>query len=125
MNRGVRGATTVENNKSEDIINATKSLLVDMVNQNEIKPEHIVSVFISMTPDLNADFPAKALRMLSGWTYVPVICMQEIPVPHGLPLCIRILMTINSSKHQNEMIHSYHNKAKQLRPDLMSRVEEE
>ncbi len=69
-----------------------------MIKLNQIHPDSVASVFISTTEDINAAFPAKALRKFEGWTYVPVMCMQEIPVPNSLKMCIRIMMHVNTDK---------------------------
>jgi chorismate mutase len=116
--RGIRGATTVEQNEETEIIAATKQLLVEMIESNNIQPEDVASVFISVTKDLFAAFPAKALREIEGWTYVPVMCMQEIPVPDSLEKCIRIMMHVETAVPQEEIRHIYLNHATVLRPDL-------
>ncbi|RRJ66330.1 chorismate mutase [Paenibacillus oralis] len=117
-NRGIRGATTVTRNEEQDILQATAELLKDIVNRNEIVPEDIASVWITVTPDLDATFPARAIRGLSGWDMVPLMCSTEIPVKGGLPKCIRLLLHVNTTKGQREMKHVYLNEAKSLRPDL-------
>ncbi|MDX8359884.1 MULTISPECIES: chorismate mutase [Bacillaceae] len=121
MIRGVRGATTVEKNNANDIIKATEKLLLEMIESNKIIPTDVASVMISVTEDLTASFPAKALRNIDGWMYVPVMCMQEITVPNALSHCIRVMMTINTSLEQEEVNHVYLEKATALRPDLFDR----
>ncbi len=96
MIRGIRGATTVTNNNAEEMIQQTKIMVEQMAEQNNVAPDSIASVMISVTPDLNATFPAKALRLIEGWKYVPVMCMPEINVSGSLPLCIRVMMTVNT-----------------------------
>jgi chorismate mutase len=118
--RGVRGAITVDQNTEEEIINATEELLVKVIEENQIQPDSVASVFVSTTADINAAFPAKALRKFEGWTYVPVMCMQEMPVPNSLELCVRIMMHVNTTQSQDEIIHVYLKGAKILRPDLGS-----
>lgn len=118
MIRGVRGATTVQTNDANSMVENTKVLIEEMAKVNEVVPEDIASVLISVTSDLNAAFPAKALRTIEGWTYVPVMCMKEIEVPGSIEKCIRIMMTINTSKSQKSITHIYHNEAVKLRPDL-------
>ncbi|MCZ0701863.1 chorismate mutase [Natronobacillus azotifigens] len=119
MIRGVRGATTVSENNADEIILHTQTLAEEMIAQNEIYPNDVATVLVSVTADLNATFPAKPIREIEGWSYVPVMCMQEIDVPGGLAKCIRIMMTINTSKDQQEIAHVYHHEAKKLRPDLL------
>ncbi|TFE03083.1 chorismate mutase [Jeotgalibacillus salarius] len=119
MIRGIRGATTTENDQEENVIHATLTLIEDMINKNNIEPEETASVFISTTDDLKSVFPAKALRKIAGWEYVPVMCMQEIPVVDALPQCIRVMVHVNTEKKQKEIQHIYHQEAVKLRPDLM------
>ncbi|PLT34877.1 chorismate mutase [Bacillus sp. V5-8f] len=118
MIRGVRGATTVEKNDEQGIITATEKLLAKMIADNEIEPENVASVFISVTDDIDSVFPAKALRKFDGWTYVPVMCMKEIQVNGSLPYCIRIMLHLNTEKAQQDIQHAYLEKAIALRPDL-------
>ncbi|GAA0297159.1 chorismate mutase [Gracilibacillus halotolerans] len=117
--RGIRGATTVRENDANEIIQETKRMIEEMAVKNEIKPEEIASVLISVTKDLDATFPAKALRLIDGWKYVPVMCMPEIEVPGSLPQCIRVMMTVNTNLNQKDVQHVYLNDAVQLRPDLL------
>ncbi|MHC0036120.1 chorismate mutase [Pseudoneobacillus sp. C159] len=119
MIRGVRGAITVEKNDSNDIILGTEKLLTEMIKANKIEPENVASVFISVTEDITADFPAKAVRRFEGWSFVPVMCMREMPVPGALELCIRIMIHVNTMKSQNDIHHIYLEKAIVLRPDLV------
>jgi chorismate mutase len=114
----MRGAITVIQNTEEEIISATEELLKKIIEENQIQPDAVASVFISTTADINATFPAKALRKFEGWTYVPVMCMQEMPVPNSLTMCVRIMMHVNTTKSQEDIIHVYLKGAKVLRPDL-------
>lgn len=118
MIRGVRGATTVSGNTEEAILFATEELLAKLIEVNNIQPDTVASVFISTTEDINAAFPAKALRKFNGWIYVPVMCMREMPVPNSLNMCVRVMMHVNTVLSQEEIIHVYLKEAKVLRPDL-------
>ncbi|MFS0781386.1 chorismate mutase [Bacillus sp. 1P06AnD] len=119
MTRGVRGATTVEEDKEQVIVRQTEDLLRELIGQNGIEAEHVCSVIISATSDLTAAFPAKALRNIDGWTYVPVMCVREIEVPGSLEKCIRIMLHWNTEKSQQDINHVYLNRAVSLRPDLI------
>jgi len=121
MIRGVRGATTVQVDTDIEIITAVERLLREMIELNSIEAEKVASIFISMTEDLKSAFPAKALRKINGWTYVPVVCMQEIPIIESLPLCIRIMLHLNTDKEQTQIQHVYQEGAIVLRPDLAQR----
>jgi chorismate mutase len=116
----VRGAITVDQNTEEVIISATEELFARLIEENHFQPDQVGSIFISTTEDVNATFPAKALRKFEGWTYVPVMCMQEIPVPNSLKMCVRVMMHVNTTKPQEEIIHVYLKGATVLRPDLGS-----
>ncbi len=118
MIRGIRGATTVSNNTVEEILDATEELIAKMIELNKIQPESVASAFISTTEDITAVFPAKVLRNFTGWKYVPVMCMREMPVPDSLNLCIRVMLHVNTDVDQKEISHVYLNKALILRPDL-------
>jgi chorismate mutase len=118
MIRGMRGAVTVDSNSEEVIISETEELLKQLIEGNNILPEQVASVFISTTDDLNAAFPARALRKFDGWTYVPVMCMRELAVTNGLPMCVRVMLHVNTAVKQEEIVHVYLKGAKVLRPDL-------
>ncbi|MBM7651439.1 chorismate mutase [Neobacillus cucumis] len=118
MIRGLRGATTVNSNSEEEILTATEELFAKLIEVNQIEPDSVASVFVSTTEDIDAVFPAKVLRKFPGWTYVPVMCMREMPVPNSLKLCVRVMMHVNTSVPQEEIIHVYLNGAEVLRPDL-------
>lgn len=115
--RGVRGATTVESNSRDEILDETRKLLALMIRFNEMKAEDVASAIFTLTTDLNAEFPALAGRQL-GWLDVPLLCSHEVDVPGSLRKCIRILANWNTDKPQSEITHVYINEATRLRPDL-------
>lgn len=113
--RGIRGATTVERNDRVEILAATRELLEVLVRLNGLRPEDVASVWFTVTPDLDAEFPAFAAREL-GWTEVPLMCGREIPVPAALGRCIRVLITWNTDRAQGEVRHAFLREARALRP---------
>jgi chorismate mutase len=117
--RGVRGATCAEANEEEAILAATKELLEQIVEQNQIDPADVASVIFTATPDLDAAYPARAARQM-GWTHVPLLCMQEMAVLGSLKRCIRVLVHWNTDRSQEEIRHVYLGQARALRPDLVS-----
>lgn len=118
MIRGMRGAITVQGNNETEVVEATELLLRKMIEENAIEADSVASVFISVTEDLTAAFPAKAMRLIEGWTFVPVMCMREIPVPSSISKCIRVMMHVNTNISQQEIKHVYLKEAISLRPDL-------
>ena len=115
--RGVRGATTIEQNTQDQIFSATQTLLTTMLMQNQIDSQDIASILFTTTADITAAYPAKAAREL-GMQLVPLLCFQEMQVEGSLPFCIRILIHWNTSQSQDQIQHIYLNQAQQLRPDL-------
>lgn len=122
--RGIRGATTVEHNEAEEILTATSELLRAIVESNDFRPEDICSVFITVTEDITATFPARAIRTLVGWELVPLMCSLEVPVENSLPKCIRLMVQVNTTKSQAEINHIYLKEAKALRPDIVKLTNE-
>ena len=118
--RGIRGATTIELDLPEEIINATKELLLAMMKANPgLQPEDVASAFFTVTHDLVSVHPAQAARQM-GWNTVPMMCATEIPVPGSLPKCIRVLVHWNTELEQKNIKHTYLNEAIKLRPDLVN-----
>jgi chorismate mutase len=116
--RGIRGATTVNHNEAEEILASTAELLTQIIAMNEIDPEDICSVFVTTTQDLDATFPARAIRQMPGWELVPLMCSLEIAVQNSLEQCIRLMVLVNTNKSQKEIHHVYLHHASVLRPDL-------
>lgn len=115
--RGVRGATTVEENSRDEILKATRQMLGLMIRRNGIESSDLASALFTVTSDIDAEFPALAARQL-GWLEVPLLCGYEIRVQDSLPLCIRVLLHWNTEKAQEDVHHVYIHKAVKLRPDL-------
>ncbi len=115
--RGVRGATTAASNTPESIAEATRDLLMQLVEANGIDPADVASAIFTTSPDLTAAYPAAAARAL-GWGDVPLLCAAEIPVPGGLERAVRVLIHWNTTVPQAEIRHIYVRGAERLRPDL-------
>jgi chorismate mutase len=115
--RGIRGATTVTENDATEILEATLDLLLEIVSANELIPEHVTCLWITVTDDINATFPARAVRDIPGWEHVAVLCAQEIPVPDALPMCIRLMLLVNTDRSLQQIVHVYARGATVLRPE--------
>jgi chorismate mutase len=116
--RGIRGATTVESNTREAILDATRELLAEVVSVNKIATEDVASATFTTTTDLNAEFPAVVARNEFGWTNIALMCGHEMDVPGSLRMCLRIMLIVNSDVPQDEVCHVYLRGAAALRPDL-------
>lgn len=121
MIRGMRGAITIERDEPGLVWSETVKLVQEIVAQNDVKPEDIASIIISTTPDITSAFPARSVRMLDGWEYVPVMCMHEMNVEGALPLCIRVMLHVDTAIAQQDIAHVYLNDAVKLRPDLAAK----
>ena len=120
MVRGIRGATTVELDQPEIVIAATQEILTAMMAMNpDLRVEDVVSAFFTVTDDLISVHPAQAARKM-GWSFVPMMCAREIPVPGSMPMCIRVLIHWNTDIEQKSIKHVYLHDAAKLRPDLIS-----
>lgn len=118
--RGVRGAITVDENSAEAILSATEEMLLWLINANGIEEDDVASVLFTSTPDINAAFPAKAARNM-GWRHVALMGFQEIDVPEGLKMCVRVLIHWNTTKSNHELKHAFLRGAMALRPDLVKK----
>ncbi len=114
--RGIRGATTADDDSAEEILKATRELLALMIRQNDLRAQDVGSVLFTTTPDLRAEFPALAARQL-GWLDVAMLCGHEIDVPGALGRCIRVLVHWNTDKPAEAIVHVYLKEAARLRPD--------
>jgi len=111
--RAIRGAISVADNTGQAVDEATQELLDVLTRRNELRPEDIISVFFTLTPDLNAAFPARAARAF-GWD-AAMLDMQEVDVPGALQRCLRVLIHVQSDGPTR---HAYLREAQTLRPDL-------
>lgn len=116
--RGIRGAITIKKNDIEEIRQATQELVQEMMKRNALASEDIISAIFTVTKDIDAAFPATFARQL-GWDRVPMISLNEMPVPGSLPLCIRVLLHVETSLTQEEVHPVYLRDAANLRKDLI------
>ena len=112
----LRGAISVERNTAQDILDATTELMRDLIARNHLTAERVVSCIFTLTPDLDAEFPAVAARKM-GLSGVPLLCAREIPVPGALPKVIRVLIHAYKPNGQPPE-HVYLHEARKLRLDL-------
>jgi chorismate mutase len=117
--RAVRGATTVDRDDPVLIREAVHEMLDALLDDNDLTSMDIVSAVFTATPDLVSEFPAHAAR-LYGWTDVPLLCAQELPVDGALGRCVRVLLHVETPRARHEMKHVYLRDAILLRQDLVS-----
>ena len=115
--RAIRGAIQVDANSAEAIASGVMELLPTMLKANALTTLHVISVILTATPDLTADFPAAAAREI-GFGAVPLLCASEIDVPGALPRVIRVMLHCESDRLASEITHVYLRGATALRKDL-------
>jgi len=114
----IRGATTVEFNSSDSILESTKELLIEIENKNKLDKDRVISIIFSCTSDLNKEYPAKAARQL-GYLHCALMCFNEMFVEGSINKCIRVMVLYDSDNLvQKDIKHVYLKNAKVLRPDL-------
>jgi chorismate mutase len=116
--RGIRGATTTDEDSEAAIVAATSELLAELSRENRLRPDDIAAAWFTTTPDLTAEFPAAAARLL-GWGDVPLMCAHEMAVPssnpRSLPRCIRVLLLVNTEVSASAVRFVYLRGAERLR----------
>jgi len=115
--RAIRGATQVEADDREQILEATTELVTEVMRRNGLSTDDVISVIFTATPDLTAEFPALAARKL-GFHEVPLLCATELDVPHALPRVIRLMAHVETDRPRSQIQHVYLRGAVALRLDI-------
>jgi chorismate mutase len=115
--RGLRGATTVDEDRVEQVTVRSQELMLALMERNDLVEDDIVSALFTTTADVTSIFPATAIREI-GFGAVPLLCAAEIAVPGAMPLCIRVLLHVNTTRTRDEIRHVYLHGAQGLRDDL-------
>lgn len=115
--RAIRGATQLEADDREHLLERTAELVRAVLEANDLESDDLISILFTVTPDLHSEFPAVAGRQI-GLTDVPLMCMQEIDVPHALPRVVRMMLHADSPRSRDKVQHVYLHGAVALRPDL-------
>lgn len=115
--RAIRGAIQVDADTRDDILEGAAQLVRGVVERNQLTPEDFISIIFTATPDLSADFPAYAARLM-GLTDVPLLCATEIPVPAAMPRVLRLLAHVETDAPRSGIHHVYLRGAAALRTDL-------
>jgi chorismate mutase len=116
--RALRGATQVESDDRDTIIEATAELVRAVLERNGLTGDELISIVFTTTPDLVAEFPAYAARTI-GLTDVPFLCASEIAVPGSMPRVIRLMATVEADFSRAAARHVYLRGAAALRTDLL------
>jgi chorismate mutase len=115
--RAVRGATQVDQDARDQVLDATTELLTEVLRRNALRNDDLISVVFTATPDLRSEFPAYAARAM-GITDVPLLCAAEIDVPGAMPRVLRLLAHVETDLPRADLRHVYLRGAAALRTDL-------
>ena len=115
--RAIRGAITVDADTREEIAEKTTTLLTRLYERNGLVHDDVISILFTATQDLASAPPAAAARAF-GLIDVPLLCAQEMPVIGSLPLCIRLMLHVETDKDRSELRHAFLRGATALRPEL-------
>ncbi len=115
--RAIRGATQVDADDRDLILEATTEMVAAVLERNGLTTADLISVVFTATPDLRAEFPAYAARLL-GITDVPLLCATEIAVPGAMPRVLRLLAHVDTNLPRDAIRHVYLRGASALRTDL-------
>ncbi len=113
----LRGAITIDSDEPEEISAAVSRVLGILFERNELVNNDVVSILFSATKDIRSAPPAAAARAF-GLVDVPLLCTQEMDIAGSLPLCIRLLLHMETSRSRDELRHVFLAGATVLRPEL-------
>lgn len=115
----LRGATTLDDDTREQVLDRTAEMLTALMERNELATEEIVSLVFTATSDIHSEFPAAAVRE-AGISDVPMLCARELAIDadSNIPLCVRVLAHVYTDRPRSALRHAYLHHARQLRSDL-------
>jgi chorismate mutase len=115
--RAIRGATQVDADDREQVLDATRELVSAVMERNRLTHDDVISIVFTATPDIVSEFPALAAREL-GFGDVPLMCATEMNVPHALPRVLRLMAHVDVDRPRSEISHVYLRGAVALRRDI-------
>ena len=118
--RAVRGATQLEQDTREHMLDRVAELVTDVMEANGLVVDDFISIIFTATSDLVSEFPAYAARQL-GFSDVPLVCARELEIEGSMPRVVRLMAHIETDLPRADITHVYLHGAAALRRDL-SRV---
>ncbi|WP_027342372.1 chorismate mutase [Hamadaea tsunoensis] len=115
--RAVRGATQLDVDEREHLLERVAELVKEVLHANDLADEDFISAIFTATPDIHAEFPAYAARQM-GMSNVPLICAQELDIAGAMPRVIRLMAHVETDLSRDEVTHVYLHGAAALRRDL-------
>lgn len=115
--RAIRGAIQVDADTRDHVLEGSAELVKAVLDRNDLSADDIISILFTATPDLTAEFPAYAARLM-GLVDVPLMCAAEIAVPGAMPRVLRLLAHVETPLPRADLRHVYLRGAAALRTDL-------
>jgi chorismate mutase len=115
--RALRGATTLEVDERDHLIERTQEVMSALFARNGLTEDDLISIVFTATSDIHSAFPAEAARD-AGFTHVPLMCARELEIDGGIPRCVRLLIHAYTDRPATALRHVYLHEARQLRTDL-------
>jgi chorismate mutase len=115
--RALRGATTIDVDTREQVMDRTAELIELILERNAITKDDLISVIFTATSDVHSEFPAAAARAI-GISDVPLLCAQELDIAGAVQRCIRVLIHLTTDRAPADLRHVYLHGAEPLRTDL-------
>jgi chorismate mutase len=117
--RAIRGATTLDDDTREQMVDRVTSLLAEIFSRNHLDLDDVISIFFTATDDLHCMFPAEAARTM-GLADIPLMCARELAITGGMPRCVRVMVHVETNHSRATIEHVYLGEARSLRPDIGS-----
>ena len=117
--RALRGATTLDVDEPDHVNERVQALVGEMLERNQVSKDDLISILFTATDDIHSMFPATAARAIDLGD-VPLICARELDITGGTPMCVRVMMHLQTTRSRRELHHVYLEGARQLRDDLPS-----
>ena len=115
--RAVRGATQLDEDTREHMLNRVAELVGDVMSANQLEVDDFISIIFTATSDLVSEFPAYAARQL-GFSDVPLVCARELEIEGSMPRVVRLMAHIDTDLPRADVTHVYLHGAANLRRDL-------
>ena len=115
--RAVRGATQLEEDTREHMLDRVAELVSDVMTANDLGVDDFISIIFTATDDLHSEFPAYAARQL-GFSDVPLVCARELEIAGSMPRVVRLMAHVETDLPRADITHVYLHGAANLRRDL-------
>ena len=115
--RAVRGATQLEEDTRDHMLERVAEMVLDVMASNDLEVDDFISVIFTATSDLVSEFPAYAARRL-GFGDVPLLCARELEIAGSMPRVVRMMAHVETDLPRGDLTHVYLHGAAHLRRDL-------